>query len=96
MLSKSRPIGRFKGRVFLRSHDEALKFAEKYSQRREADGILALFTDGSASEPRFLINKNTPAVSPSSDKMDIDDDTMTLKEKKKKKGSGPRWCSCSA
>ncbi|KAL1622873.1 hypothetical protein SLS54_004893 [Diplodia seriata] len=90
------------GRVFLRSHDEALKFAEKYSQRREADGILALFTDGSASEPRFLINKNTPAVSPCSDKMDIDDDTTTLKEKKKKKkkkkkkGSGPRWCSCSA
>ncbi|KKY15230.1 hypothetical protein UCDDS831_g07771 [Diplodia seriata] len=105
MFGKSRPIsrfrvprsiGRFKGRVFLRSHDEALRFADKYSQRREADGILALFTDGSASEPRFVINKNTPAVSPvspSSDKMDIDDDTTA---KKKKKKSGPRWCSCSA
>ncbi|KAL0262479.1 hypothetical protein SLS55_001447 [Diplodia seriata] len=108
MFGKSRPIsrfrvprsiGRFKGRVFLRSHDEALKFADKYSQRREADGILALFTDGSASEPRFVINKNTPAVSPvspispSSDKMDIDGDTTA---KKKKKKSGPRWCSCSA
>ncbi|KAL1643108.1 hypothetical protein SLS58_005077 [Diplodia intermedia] len=107
MLGKSRPairrsrppLRRFEGRVFLRSHDEALKFAHKYSQRREADGILALFTDGSASEPRLVLNKNTPAISPSSDEMDIDDDdTTTVKDKqkkKKKKGSGPRWCSCS-